>query len=111
MDMILLLIEKWNICHFQASGSSVDWAYVNAGVKYSFGLELRDQGQTGFMLPISQVRIRIEIIMDRSNNEWKFLDSFWNATKLANPQSRGAQPESHVGPQFFANSLAKINAF
>jgi hypothetical protein len=41
----------------------VDWAYVNAGVKYSFGLELRDQGQTGFMLPISQVRMFTEIIV------------------------------------------------
>jgi hypothetical protein len=41
----------------------VDWAYVNAGVKYSFGLELRDQGQTGFMLPISQVRMFNEIFV------------------------------------------------
>ena len=37
-----------------ASGSSVDWAYENSGIKYSFGLELRDRGQKGFMLP--QVR-------------------------------------------------------
>ena len=34
-----------------ASGSSVDWAYENSGIKYSFGLELRDRGQRGFMLP------------------------------------------------------------
>ena len=27
-----------------AAGSSVDWAYENAGIKYSFGLELRDSG-------------------------------------------------------------------
>ena len=37
-----------------ASGSSVDWAY-ESGVKYSFGLELRDRGQRGFLLP--QVRV------------------------------------------------------
>ena len=34
-----------------AAGSSVDWAYENAGIKYSFGLELRDSGRMGFMLP------------------------------------------------------------
>lgn len=39
-----------------AAGSSVDWAYENAGIKYSFGLELRDsfEGRWGFLLP--QVR-------------------------------------------------------
>ena len=34
-----------------ASGSSVDWAYENSGIKYSFGLELRDNGKRGFLLP------------------------------------------------------------
>ena len=34
-----------------AAGSSADWAYENAGIKYSFGLELRDSGRMGFMLP------------------------------------------------------------
>ena len=42
-------------CFTQASGSSVDWAYEKAHVKYSYALELRDQGQTGFMLPNNQV--------------------------------------------------------
>ena len=40
-----------------AAGSSVDWAYENAGIKYSFGLELRDSGRMGFMLP--QVNNRV----------------------------------------------------
>merc|ERR1712106_733926 len=39
-----------------ASGSSVDWAYENAGIKYSFGLELRDSGRMGFMLPQSEIQ-------------------------------------------------------
>jgi len=39
-----------------ASGSSVDWAYENSGIKYSFGLELRDRGRRGFLLPASQIQ-------------------------------------------------------
>ena len=41
---------------YQATGSSVDWAYDVAHVKYSFALELRDTGKYGFMLPASQIR-------------------------------------------------------
>jgi len=39
-----------------ASGSSVDWAYENSGIKYSFGLELRDRGRRGFLLPAIQIQ-------------------------------------------------------
>ena len=35
---------------YVAYGSSVDWAY-DGGIKYSFGLELRDTGRRGFLLP------------------------------------------------------------
>ena len=35
---------------YVAYGSSVDWAY-DIGIKYSFGLELRDTGYRGFLLP------------------------------------------------------------
>ena len=35
---------------YVAYGSSVDWAY-DSGIKYSFGLELRDTGRRGFLLP------------------------------------------------------------
>ena len=38
-----------------ASGSSVDWAYEDAGIKYSFGLELRDRGEWGFLLPQEEI--------------------------------------------------------
>ncbi|XP_064485503.1 uncharacterized protein LOC135397948 [Ornithodoros turicata] len=34
-----------------AAGSSVDWAYDGARVKYSLAVELRDKGQFGFLLP------------------------------------------------------------
>ena len=51
----IVAILNWLLVSFQASGSSADWAYDKAKVKYSFALELRDQGQTGFMLPVSQV--------------------------------------------------------
>eukprot|EP00095_Tigriopus_kingsejongensis_P012144 snap_masked-scaffold954_size76946-processed-gene-0.4 protein:Tk12144 transcript:snap_masked-scaffold954_size76946-processed-gene-0.4-mRNA-1 annotation:"carboxypeptidase b" len=40
---------------YQAAGSSVDWAYDNAGIKYSYALELRDAGQYGFLLPVQQI--------------------------------------------------------
>jgi len=44
------------VIHYRATGSSVDWAYEKAGIKYSFGLELRDNGQTGFLLPQRQIQ-------------------------------------------------------
>ena len=40
---------------YKASGSSVDWVYSKAGVKYSFALELRDKGRHGFLLPVDQI--------------------------------------------------------
>jgi hypothetical protein len=42
-----------------AAGSSVDWAYEDAGIKYSFALEVRDDGKWGFLLP--QVMLAIQI--------------------------------------------------
>ncbi|KAI9334732.1 hypothetical protein BDR26DRAFT_866669 [Obelidium mucronatum] len=40
---------------YQASGSSVDWAYEAANVTFSYALELRDQGLYGFLLPPKQI--------------------------------------------------------
>ncbi|KAJ3301965.1 Carboxypeptidase A4 [Kappamyces sp. JEL0829] len=40
---------------YEASGSSVDWAWESADVKYPFAIELRDLGQYGFMLPAKQI--------------------------------------------------------
>ena len=37
------------------SGSSVDWTYDELGVKYSFAVELRDQGEYGFLIPADQI--------------------------------------------------------
>eukprot|EP00058_Branchiostoma_floridae_P011798 XP_002597286.1 hypothetical protein BRAFLDRAFT_118166 [Branchiostoma floridae] len=41
---------------YEASGSSCDWAYTVAGIKYSYAIELRDEGQYGFVLPANQIR-------------------------------------------------------
>ncbi|CAG7680981.1 unnamed protein product [Allacma fusca] len=38
-----------------AAGSSKDWAKKVAGIKYSFGFELRDTGKDGFILPAEQI--------------------------------------------------------
>ncbi|KAK3591371.1 hypothetical protein CHS0354_040333 [Potamilus streckersoni] len=38
-----------------ASGSSADWTYAKAGIKYSYGVELRDTGKYGFLLPSDQI--------------------------------------------------------
>ena len=38
-----------------ASGSSDDWVKAVAGVKYSFTLELRDDGKYGFLLPAESI--------------------------------------------------------
>jgi len=40
---------------YPASGSSVDWTYGVADVVFSYGVELRDQGQYGFLLPASEI--------------------------------------------------------
>ncbi|KAJ3100435.1 Carboxypeptidase A4 [Phlyctochytrium planicorne] len=46
-----------NICEiiYPASGSSVDWAYTQANVTYAYGVELRDTGTYGFLLPAKQI--------------------------------------------------------
>jgi len=38
-----------------ASGNSVDWAYGEAGIKFSMSMELRDTGTNGFLLPPDQI--------------------------------------------------------
>ncbi|KAI8846903.1 hypothetical protein BC829DRAFT_397742 [Chytridium lagenaria] len=46
-----------SVCNiiYPASGSSVDWAYVIGNVSFPYGLELRDTGFYGFMLPAKQI--------------------------------------------------------
>ena len=38
-----------------SSGSSADWTYGKLGVEYSYGVELRDTGKYGFLLPENQI--------------------------------------------------------
>eukprot|EP01012_Entosiphon_sulcatum_P016668 TRINITY_DN2158_c0_g4_i1.p1 TRINITY_DN2158_c0_g4~~TRINITY_DN2158_c0_g4_i1.p1 ORF type:complete len:416 (+),score=120.95 TRINITY_DN2158_c0_g4_i1:94-1341(+) len=38
-----------------ASGSSADWTYGNLSITLSYGVELRDKGQYGFLLPATQI--------------------------------------------------------
>ncbi|XP_046563909.1 carboxypeptidase B-like [Haliotis rubra] len=40
---------------YVASGSSVDWTYGVADIKYSVGVELRDTGKYGYLLPPDQI--------------------------------------------------------
>jgi len=39
---------------YQASGASVDWVYGDQG-RYAYTIELRDEGQSGFLLPADQI--------------------------------------------------------
>ena len=45
---------------YEASGSSVDWAHVKLGIKYSYALELRDDGRHGFILPVNEIQPTVE---------------------------------------------------
>jgi len=40
---------------YPASGGSIDWVHGVAGIKAAFGMELRDTGRYGFLLPPSQI--------------------------------------------------------
>lgn len=40
---------------YPASGSSADYTYGVCGIKYSYGVELRDTGEFGFLLPPAQI--------------------------------------------------------
>ena len=42
-----------------AGGGSIDWTMGEADIKYSFGFELRDTGENGFLLPEDQVRTKL----------------------------------------------------
>lgn len=40
---------------YPASGSSADYTYGVCGIKYSYGVELRDTGEYGFLLPPEEI--------------------------------------------------------
>jgi len=48
---------------YVASGSSTDWTYGAAGAVFSYGIELRDTGKYGFLLPADQIIPQGEEIM------------------------------------------------
>ena len=39
----------------EASGNSKDWGFKGLGAKYSYVVELRDDGEYGFLLPEDQI--------------------------------------------------------
>ena len=39
----------------EAAGASVDYTYHGLKIKYSFGIELRDDGRYGTLLPSNQI--------------------------------------------------------
>ncbi|XP_057308423.1 carboxypeptidase B-like [Hydractinia symbiolongicarpus] len=41
---------------YPATGGSIDWVRAKLGVKYSYGLELRDTGKYGFLLPTQLIK-------------------------------------------------------
>ncbi|XP_031556615.1 carboxypeptidase B-like [Actinia tenebrosa] len=41
---------------YAATGGTMDWVAGTLGVTYSYGLELRDKGRYGFLLPANQIR-------------------------------------------------------
>ncbi|ELT88927.1 hypothetical protein CAPTEDRAFT_215633 [Capitella teleta] len=51
------------------SGSSADYTYTALKIKYSFGAELRDKGQFGFVLPDNQ-------IIPTGEENWAFFKAF-----------------------------------
>ena len=40
---------------YPASGSSADYTYGVCGITYSYGVELRDTGKNGFILPPEEI--------------------------------------------------------
>jgi len=40
---------------YPTTGGTMDWVTAKLGVTYSYGLELRDRGRYGFMLPANQI--------------------------------------------------------
>ena len=60
MDVSQVSLLRYDRCAFTfppdiSSGSSADWTYAKAGIKYSYGVELRDTGEFGFLLPEAQI--------------------------------------------------------
>ncbi|CAK7221706.1 hypothetical protein SBRCBS47491_004618 [Sporothrix bragantina] len=57
-DVHGVYFQSGGICSmlYKSTGNSVDYVHDVVGVPYSFTSELRDMGQTGFVLPPAQIR-------------------------------------------------------
>ncbi|CAK7205308.1 hypothetical protein SEUCBS139899_008077 [Sporothrix eucalyptigena] len=57
-DIHGVYFQSGGICSmlYKSTGNSVDYVHDVVGVPYSFTSELRDMGQTGFVLPPAQIR-------------------------------------------------------
>uniref|UniRef100_A0ABM0GNQ2 Carboxypeptidase B-like n=1 Tax=Saccoglossus kowalevskii TaxID=10224 RepID=A0ABM0GNQ2_SACKO len=49
------IYECGDVLDSEYSGFALDWYYGNATIKYSYLVELRDQGEYGFLLPEDQI--------------------------------------------------------
>jgi hypothetical protein len=81
---LMYLIPRWpyfKFCHHNvrflfwilisdySAGCSVDWAKAVAGFKYSFTVELRDQGEYGFLLPPSGYKLQATALMNTKTKD------------------------------------------
>jgi carboxypeptidase A4 len=60
---------------YRCGGTSVDWVYEKAKVKYSFTAELRDRGSFGFLLPRNQ-------IIPTAQETWEGIKTIANEAKV-----------------------------
>lgn len=76
---------------YPAAGSSADWAYQNTThVQFSFGVELRDTGNEGFLLDSSQIL--------PSGNETLAAVIAMGEYLIANPQTYKLSNKKQIGP-------------
>ena len=55
-DALHILLRHFSFFTDAVAGGSLDWTYAKLGVKYSYAPELRDRGQSGFLLPANQIK-------------------------------------------------------
>ena len=48
------------VCLDSSSGTSRDWAYGVPAIEYVYTIELRDEGEYGFLLPPEQITPTVE---------------------------------------------------
>jgi len=48
-------VSQPSIALYVTTGTSTDWAYIQASIPFSYCIESRDKGQFGFLLPPAQI--------------------------------------------------------